>query len=139
MSEICTCRISLEEIAEKAGHLPLAAVVSNAARLGIGTGEDWAGRPSVSVRDAGALYAAVTGSTEENRLANQERIRAEDDATAARDAAERKVFNDAYNDGMRRGVSGPRAYAKAVEAVSHAREVGTIKKIAEAAKKLVGV
>lgn len=116
MAQNCECRVTLEDVAEKAGFLPVAAVAHQAKRLGLDVRADWAGRPSVAVADAGRLYAAVTGSREEASRANAARLRAEEEETRRRDEAGRKVYQETYNSEVRRGVPAPRAAERAARA-----------------------
>ncbi|GGS89850.1 hypothetical protein GCM10010156_55340 [Planobispora rosea] len=139
MAQNCECRVTLEDVAEKAGFLPVAAVAHQAKGLGLDVRADWAGRPSVAIADAGRLYDAVTGSADEANRANADRLRAEEQATAAREAAEREIFDGAYFAAVRSGKPAPKAYSDAGEAVRHARTVGTLGKIADAAKKAAGI
>lgn len=111
----CQCRISLDEIAETANVSRLA-VVNHAARLGIATADDWAGRISVSTADASTLYAAVTGAQEANRQANQERMRAEREATRAREEGAQRVFQETYDRELHRGAAPAKATERATEA-----------------------
>lgn len=128
----CDCRITLEELAEKAGFSSFAAVASQAARLEMDVAEDWAGRPSVPVADAGRLYAAVTGAREENSRENNERLRRENEETAAREAAENAIYRETFNRNREALVSEPKAAYLASEAVAEARRNGTLAKLVEA-------
>ncbi|MDA0637069.1 hypothetical protein OUY22_27010 [Nonomuraea sp. MCN248] len=113
MAQNCECRVTLEDVAEKAGFLPVAAVAHQAKRLGLDVRGDWAGRPSVAVADAAHLYATVTGSADEANRANADRLRAEDEETRRRDEAGRKVYQETYDREVQRGVPAPKAAERA--------------------------
>ncbi|MEV0881764.1 hypothetical protein AB0I85_28530 [Micromonospora echinofusca] len=86
---VCGCRIALTDVARALveggvlGSFSAGRVTTTAAAMGLDTAPDWAGRPSVTADDAGALRVELLRRRDADRAAQAEEARARDEAMRA--------------------------------------------------------